>query len=393
MTGYVSQIWNPAAFEYGWFPALRSRYYAQARAVWFGDSIPEGVVSGPPIYQTRSQWVLQSLLRTTHPTPGVAGGVGWMPPYYADAIIADNTTRSGGGTFTETNWTWGPKGASLAIPGTGTGTLTFPSSTMSSFRVWYGKSNIVGGQGRARVDGVNQTPTMNGSAASKSDGHFQDFATTRAAHVVDVQCTTASTNFNLVGVQFFDGDESKGIHVIDGSHSGMNASHLLQASMDPFWTGGGMAALEPALVIIGLGTNDWQSFTAAQYLTNIDSLLSKVATAMGSNPYTVALLQAYRPGAAWNSQVWRDMMAGLAARAVGNVCVIPLSPPWPELLPDGSTNAGLMYEATNPVHPNGAGHQFYGEILADALSLPEVRKPPAYIGGTYLPGHSKVRFS
>ena len=52
-----------------------------------------------------------------------------------------------------------------------------------------------------------------------------------------------------------------------------------------------------------------------------------------------------------------------------------------------------MYEATNPVHPDADGHPYYAEIVHDALSLPEVRKPPVYIGGTYLPGHSKVRFS
>lgn len=390
MTGYVSSIGNPQALEAAWFPALRMVEYAQAKMLVFADSIGEGVVGGPPIYQTRWLAVCQNRLRQYHPT-SAPGGVGFMPSFYADAIIADNTTRSGGGTFIEqgvgNSGIWGPGWKSLGIPGTSTGTLTFPAQTMTSFRAWYGKTNVSGGQGRARVDGANQTPTMNGSAASKTDGHFQDFTTTRASHTVDIQCTTAATNFYLNGVQFFDGDENKGVHVWDGAHSGGNVSHWLASSLDPMWNGF-IPALKPQLFVIALGTNDWQSFTAAQYLANIDALLAKIATAMGAAPYTVALIQGYRPAAAWNSQVWTDMMVGLRARAVGNVCSVPLSPPWPELLPDGSTSAGLMYESTNPVHPNGPGHTYYGEVMADAFRLPETRT--TYSGPTYLPGDPKV---
>lgn len=396
MAGYVSQIWNPAAFEYGWFPALRSRYYKAATAVVIADSKGEGVQSGAPVYLNRWIYRLQTALRTSHPTPGQApGGIGFMPSHYADSLtIADDTTRSGGGVFTESNWIWGPGGKALRVPGTGSGRVTFPAQAMTSFTVWYGRNSTLGGQGAAEVDGVQQAATMNGSAGTIQDGFSQSYTTTAASHTVAVKGLTAGAQFPLVGAHFYNGDEGRGIHVIDGTHSGGNASHWVQSSMDPMWTGY-IPAVKPALFYIALGTNDWSSFTAAQYLSNIDGILSRIATNMGTSPHTVAFEMPYRPGRAARDgvQVWADMMAGLAARAVDNVCAIPMSPPWPELLPDGSTNAGLMLEATDPVHPGPSGHVLYAEIVHDALSLPEVRKPPAYIGGTYLPGHSKVRFS
>jgi lysophospholipase L1-like esterase len=233
---------------------------------------------------------------------------------------------------------------------------------------------VVGGQGAAIVDGVTQGTTMNGSAASKTDGHFQDYTVTPGSRIIAVKCTTGSTNFMLTGVQFFNQDETKGVHVWDGAHSGGNSTHWLQSSFDPMWAGF-VPALKPNLIIIALGTNDWDSITAAAYLANIDSMLAKIATAMGSSPYSVLLVQGYRPGRAARDgvQVWADMMAGLRARAVGNVASVSLEPPWPSLLPDGSTNGGLMFESTNPVHPQFAGHTLYAQVLADA-----VRPPPVF---------------
>ena len=119
------------------------------------------------------------------------------------------------------------------------------------------------------------------------------------------------------------------------------------------------------------------------------SLLAIIETAMGVLPYSVALMQPYHPGNAWNSQVWVDMMIGLAARATGNVASIDIQQAWPNLIPDGSTNSSLMYESTSAVHPNAAGHARYAELMTDALRLPESRD--TYSGPTYLPGNTKVR--
>ena len=388
MTSPFMQIVNPGGLT-DWHQALRGRARAQATAVVFSDSIGEGDYAGTPIYQNRWIGRLQTALRAAHPTPGTDGTApGFMPGYYADGLLADETTRSGGGTFTEQSWIWGPGGKALGIPGTSTGTVTFPAFTITSFRVWYGKTNFLGGTGRARVDTVNQTPTMNGSAGAKSDGHYQDYAVTAGAHVVDIQNTATSSQFFLDGVQFFNGDEDRGVHIIDGTHSGMNSTHLIQSSMDPMWAGF-FQAMKPRLFVIALGSNDYNSRTAAEYLANIDTLLGKIETAMGALPYSVALMQPYHPGNAWNSQVWADMMTGLAARATGNVASIDIQQAWPNLIPDGSTNSSLMYESTSAVHPNAAGHARYAELMTDALSLPESRT--THSGPTYLPGNTKAR--
>lgn len=392
MTGSVAGVRNAAALE-PWYGAVRGRANTPANAWVFADSIGEGVWVSAPIYQNRWLAKLQTLLRAWHPTPGLgAGGVGFMPAYYADALISDETTRTGGGTFQETSWIWGPGGRCLLVPGTSTGTVTYPAQTITSFRVWYGKNNFLGGQGAAIVDGVTQVTTMNGSAAAKSDGHFQDYTVTPGSHTVAVKCTTAGSAFPLNGVQFFNGDETRGIQIWDATHSGMNATHLTQSSLDPMYQL--LGVVKPRLIMLALGTNDRAGYTVGDYLTNIAANVSRIATAMSGVTYTLFLIGGYEPGAAPTATPgkWAQMMAGLSDMAVGNVAYASVQPPWPELRANGSTNAGLMFEASNPVHLTSAGATLYAEVIADALRLPESRRPSTR-RSTYLPGPPKVVFS
>ena len=361
-----------------WLSATAARGSSPAKVLVLGDSISEGVIAGSPTYQKRWTDLLQKQLRQAL---GLPLSSGYMPAYYADAIISDDTTR-GGAAASENNWQWGLGGKALTMPGT-TGdqaTLTWPAQTCTKVRIWYGKTNFLGGNFTVKVDGVDVTAsgtlypggTASGSivacaAAAKAGGFYWESPTlTEASHTVVVTSATNGAQAVVNGAEFFQGDESTGVRVYDGAHSGAKASDYVRATMDAgHWQD--VALLAPQLVLVNLGTNDATSITASQFQTDLTALVAKIQA--NAPDATTVLVKGWRPGTVTQA-TWDEFNAAkdAVADATADVVTFDLAAEWPTLTTDGANNQGLMYEATDPVHPNSAGHQRYADVMTNLIA-------------------------
>lgn len=368
---------NPDGLR-NWYAAVANRENVPATVMVIGDSVSEGVICTTPTYLNRWQYQLQTLLRTAFPTAGVTSpGVGYMPSLYADTLIADDTSRSGAVDIL-TQWGLGLK----CVTVTPAQTITWPAQTCERIRVWYGKSNFLAGGGKVLVDGVDQGVTLSSVGASNTDGYVWDSGSlTLGSHTVTLQGNT-SNRFFAEAVEFYTSsrDAAAGIRVYDAAHSGARSDTYLTAAADlGHWQA--VATLKPRLVIMMLGINDWGNITPGDYATNMTSMLSKVATACGTQAYSVLLALPYKPvktnGA--TDADWKAYDAALRALAVGNVSYLPLQPPWPQLY--ANTANDLMYETVSPTHPKQAGHTELAALFAQAITPPA----PAAPKGTYLP--------
>lgn len=362
-----------------WFTSvLPNRAISPAKVLVLGDSIFEGVLTNTPAYQNRWIDLAQTRVRARL---GNAGSAGFMPAYYADALMTDDTTR-GGAAPTENSFIWGWGGKAIRMPGTtgNNATLTWPAQTCTKVRIWYGKTNFLGGNFVVKIDGndVTNTGTLypGGSASgtfvncASSPNHLDGFywesaALTDASHTVMVQSISNGVAAIVDGAEFLRNDATSGVHIYDGAHSGATAALYIASGMDPAWNG--LSTLNPHVVIIGLGTNDSGSISADTFKANMLSLIAKVR--IGAPTAKIVLVKGWRPGARSQS-LWASFMAKLDEIAAidSTVCTFDLAARWPVLTEDGKNNQGLMVEATLPVHPNTAGHSKYADIITDLLA-------------------------
>ncbi len=352
-----------------WSEAIRNQEEEPATVVVVGDSISEGTLVPSPIHRNRFVGLLQDRLRESQE---IEGGAGWLPAYYGDRLSVDDTLRSGPPSQEYMFKSWGLGGRALLMPAEAG--LTYPEQTATSVRVWYGRTSLFGGQGRVLVDGKDITDqgelssgeksgaTINGASASDESGlWWTSPPLDRGPHVVQVKSFAPNSFFVHTGVEFFDGDETSGVRVVDASHSGATAAHFASDNaVRGHWKE--VATLEPDLILVNLGTNPESDYAA--------SLSTMVAHALTAAPTArILLVDGYEPGN-WDSEAWetiRKARADVAARYPDRVEVFDLASHWPELAKDGSTSEGLMAEATMPVHPNAEGNVRMAEIFAELL--------------------------
>lgn len=356
-----------------WYEALADQREEPAKLVMVGDSITEGVLLPTPVVDHRVTGLLQDLLREG---VGADGGTGYMPAYYADPTSA-NDTQGGGPAATPQSWgPWGLGGRSLLMPGGAT--LTYPTQPATSVRVWYGISALAGGHGKVFVDGVDVTArgvlsdgtgardTIVGAAGENRSGiWWQSPPLGPGEHTVEVRSVVPGTAFVHTGVEFLAGDEDSGVHVYDAAHSGATTAHFAdQKVREGHWTD--IAAIEPQLVVINLGTN-LDTDHLANLRTVVDHALEAAPRAR------VLLVDGYRAGT-WDPERWeqvREDKRQVAEENADRVAVLDLASHWPELAVDGSSGEELMLEGELvPLHPSAEGHARMAEIYASLLTPP-----------------------
>ena len=114
------------------------------------------------------------------------------------------------------------------MPGT-TGnqaTLTWPAVTCDKVRVYFGKTNVAGGQSKVFIDNVDVTSTgtlggnglsgastanIQHSGGSKSGGYYWELGVAGGSHTVKVQSTANGGVAVIHGVEFFNGDAAAGL--------------------------------------------------------------------------------------------------------------------------------------------------------------------------------------
>src|SRR5690606_19828475 len=129
-----------------------------------------------------------------------------------------------------------------------------------------------------------------------------------------------------------DPDAESGIHVYDASHSGATAQHFTTDAMRAgHWTD--VAALDPQLVVVNLGSNPDPAYRA-----NLGLLVDRALEAAPSA--RVLLVDGYEPGN-WTSEEWekvRQARQEVAERHPDRVAVFDLAAHWPVLAKDGTTS-------------------------------------------------------
>lgn len=364
-----------------WYEHLAKRAARRVNVTLLGDSIFEGALVGTPTYTKRSLDLFQKQLRARMGL--AAGGVGYMPAYYAGALINDDTTRAGA-TPTEKDFEWGPGGKCLELVGHAStpGELTWPAITCDRVRIYYGRSNSVSGNFKVFIDasdvtssgtlGGNGTSGASGATVTNVDGsaksggyYWESAALSLASHTVMVRANVAGFGSQITAAEFFSGDLASGVHVIDAAHTGAQTSQYLPSTMNPAWQEHTTHAAD--LTVVNLGTNEAiAAVSATSYQADLTSLVGKIKTSSASGQ--ILIVHGWRPSTVSQS-VWDAY--GAARRAVVDAeplaAYLDLEDLWMPLTTNGAENNGLMYESTNPIHPNDAGHQRLADILTSVL--------------------------
>lgn len=283
--------------------AIANRDVAPAEIVWWGDSVSEGSTLTDSKHSMMYRF--QEMLRGAFPTAGVRGGRGYIPVYYESASIPDewtiDLTANLGGASTavnEINSGLGARGKQLAH-----GAAVEITQEFTDFDVHYSK-NAFGVPFNVFVDGIQQGGSIATNAGTITGGFIQSYTGfAPGEHTVRI-ATTDTTGFISVihGATFFFGDKNKGIHVYDAAKSGASAA-APTFGVEHFRH---LTTIQPACVVVQLLTNDAVFFSSpSTYRTNLESVLTNIASAMSGIPHTLIGLSVAEPdgtfvgGALW----------------------------------------------------------------------------------------------
>lgn len=354
-----------------WFAAVGNRDTAAANVLFMGDSITEGTGASSWANRTISKYELK--MRARYPTPGVTGGFGYVPATTAFApvppvSVVDGATGSHASVLDGTSGGLGMK--VLQVKGNNTANsgavATYTAQTCDRIRVWYTQPSAFAQNGVVLIDGTPAV-TLTGSNGTWRGGQVWDSgALTLASHTVAIR-GDGTFPFNVEAVEYFNGDWNKGIHVYDGAHFGFATSKFVGTNANrSHWSA--VATLQPALFVINLGTIDIGASTVAEYLANVDAVVDKIDEVV-TGDHSILWALPYTPSNTVGNPLWAGYRAGLVERRSDRFELIDLEASWPALLPDGSSNKGLMNESTNPLHPSSAGHDYLASIYARATSV------------------------
>jgi lysophospholipase L1-like esterase len=273
-----------------WYAALANRHLASCKIAVVGDSVSEG--QGATL--TTNRWIerLQTQLRTAFPVAGVTGGIGHLPTYYASGTIGQpatiNLTGQSGTATAVNDEAFGLGGRSKRLSRSAWISWT---GTCTSFKVHYGKGPF-GVAFNVSVDGGANTLVNTNDPVLSGGFVYTSGALSAASHTV--RCTTVDTTgfFSVVsGIEFFNGDETKGIRVLDCSRSGASA-FMPAFGVEHFKS---LAQVAPQLVIVPIATNDAVYGTnGATFKTNLQLMVTRIRAAL-TYPHTLILVTVPQP--------------------------------------------------------------------------------------------------
>jgi lysophospholipase L1-like esterase len=268
------------------YAAIANRDNASCKILVDGDSISEGEQCSNYTQRWVNRW--QDMLRGAFPTAGVRGGPGYFPTHYVASLIAppaqfDLTANLGGTSATTVDTRYGLGGRSRQLVHGAAMMWTYPCT---SFKVHYAKDTF-GVQANVFVDGVS-VGNFNCNGAAAGGFTFTSGQLTPGIHTIKV-ATIDNVGFisTLSGVEFFYGDETKGIRVYDGSRSGAVAATFDAVMMASITT------IAPQCIIVPLIANDSFANSSATYTTDLAAHLTRLDTAItnaGAYPCSIILM-------------------------------------------------------------------------------------------------------
>ncbi|MGY2004228.1 cutinase family protein [Blastococcus sp. SYSU DS1024] len=223
-----------------------------------GDSVTEGRDVGKG-----NRWVdhLLGLLRARHQPPGVTGGEGYVPAYYAAGGMVDRFSFGGASTL-GSQYGFGMRANHMP---SGAGNSMTAGFTGTSFELHYA-SSLNTGTITVSIDGAAgiPVPTAGGGNTPSDGGSWTSPPLPPGSHTVTLTNTSGRTVL-VEGISVYDGDEATGVRLWEAGHSGWQAEDYANRPTAP-QHGQAVAAAAPHLVVVALGYNDVVAgFTAAQF--------------------------------------------------------------------------------------------------------------------------------
>lgn len=333
---------------YGYYAALANAANARCDVLMVGDSIMEGNSA----LNISSRWVnlAQTALRAKYGP--ATQGPGFIPAQYFSSYGSAQIPWAFAGSTTNAGFGFGFKGKQLNAAATATIT-----QTCTSFKLL---------MSRQAADAV--TITIDGGAPATwtlvTSGAIQQTwssgALAAAAHTIVVSRTAGGPVFT--GGMFYNGDETSGVALWDGSRSGAKTSDFSTANTD--WIGCLSTQLTPSLIVLGCATNDCRvsggGYSAATFQTNTQSIVTAVRAKVASVP--ILLMPPYMPLGTL-IEPWGNYIAALRAVVSGNsFCALyDMSAEIPDLTSDPYSFLA------DGVHPTTKGHALLAPVAQLAL--------------------------
>lgn len=349
------------------YAALADRRSNPCNIVVMGDSMTEG--QGATVWGSR--WVdrFRDQMRQKFPVTGVTGGVGYIST--TNGLTGGSSSIfpvAHSGTVT-TNSQSGPKKRSRAFSASGHITTWTVTGTAVDLVYWQGTGT---GTVKWSVDGgatTNQS-TVGGSSASGTT--FRISLGTAGVHTVTVEWVSGTSY--IEGLIVYNGDETTGVRVHEAGRSGFSAYQWDQVNHEAASSAWARAVgqLNPHLLIIALGINDWAQSTAnggaagtaADYKTYLKSLIADVRSNTTIDP-SIMLLSYAAPNAspfdtAYSFAQYADVCEQIAAEDA-EVCTLDLGLRLPKVLGDALS----LYSDTT--HFTNKGHALAADLVMQVL--------------------------
>lgn len=326
------------------------------------DSIGAGAYAGT--FPAKFISVMQAKLRQGVQPSNVKGGAGYFPLGITPFLQGDG-------------WLAGVTGGSSANTVDGLGRISLNLNSGSQLALYFRGTSLdmlykqVAGAGSFTVTIDGGAPVGPTSAAGSTDHLKTTIATglTSGVHLAVIDITVGTVT--IEGMMAFDQDETKGLRVWSGAHSGYGASDYISSTV---WEDSLDNIPSCKLVVLPIGSNDWYNGrTAADTKADIETIIGVLETKFGAD-VSIALVSYYdRPEGVTNIpwDQWRDLVYKPIADAADNVTWVALDALFGPLLSDTDDRGGLTTASPGDyVHPTPAGHALIGEFLSDFL-LPQ----------------------
>lgn len=259
-----------------WYQAVAGRDYAAAVCVGIGDSWMEDrtvLAFGQQFTQ-----LLPKRLRARLPTAGIGagGGIGYVSIQNVSifAPYASPWTTTGAPTQ---SFTSGGLGLKYTIFGAGQSAIITVTGTHAVIHYLKGNSSRIG---YYKIDGGAAVTFETNNGVASDDGFLVVNLGASGSHTLEVGYSSGGQVY-IAGGAFFDGDFSSGLQFYLHGHTAYRTTDYLSTAP------GGAAHmlriknLNPHLVIIWLGQNDFAQgaglfISAAQYKANLQSIIASL---------------------------------------------------------------------------------------------------------------------
>lgn len=330
-----------------------------------GDSIMEGS-AGPSAITNRylDKWLAQ--LRAKY---GVTGGQGYKPIQYGNAPSGGQPwALSSGGLSGGSSFGLGKRFANLNGSRT-TATLTVPVGHTDVDIFYTGGPST--GVMTVNPDGAGATSvnTATGHSTVRDYTYRVSGLNPATTHSIVVTWTSGGS-VPLTGAMLYNGDTSSGFRLWDGAHYGYLSSDFSNSADVWLLT---VNTIQPDLVIVSIGTNDWSggTNTAAQVKTNLQSIITNVRAQCTVPPSIILAPQYERKASGTPVDTWANYVAAMRslAAADGDIAVFDMYRRLGTINTTGTNTLSLL-NGTDLTHATDKGNQMIADALFDFVQWP-----------------------